>query len=79
MVFKRRKNLAWGESPIGGKPLSAYLHLMKPSQKKKALTFGDLIESTYRACGKRRARGIIRFAAKARLIVFEGHGPFLVS
>ena len=51
---------------------------MKTNQKKKVLMFGDLIESTYRTCGKRRARGIIRFAAKAGLIVFEGHGPFLV-
>jgi hypothetical protein len=52
---------------------------MKINQEKKALTFGDLIESVYRACGKRRARGIIRLAAKARLIVFQGHGRLMIS
>jgi hypothetical protein len=52
---------------------------MKTNPKKQTLIFGDLIESTYRTCGKRRARGIIRLAAKARLIIFQGHGPFLIS
>jgi hypothetical protein len=44
---------------------------MKANQEKKALTFSDLIESGYRSCGKRRTRGIILLAAKARLIVFQ--------
>jgi len=35
------------------------------------MTLGELIESGYRTCGKGRARGIIRLAAKARLIVFQ--------
>jgi len=48
---------------------------MKPNQGKKAVTLGDLIESGYCACGKRRARGIIRLAAEARLILFQGPGP----
>ena len=52
---------------------------MKANQEKKALTFGKLIESGYRACGKRRAIGIIRLAAKARLIVFQGQVPFMIS
>jgi hypothetical protein len=52
---------------------------MKTNQEKTALTFGDLIENGYRACGKRRAIGIIRLAAKARLIVFQRHGPFMIS
>ena len=52
---------------------------MKANEEKKALTFGDLIKGGYRVCGKRRATGIIRLAAKARLIVFQGHGPFKVS
>jgi len=46
---------------------------MKTNLKKTALTLGELIESVCRACGKRRARGIIQLAAKARLIVFQGH------
>jgi len=48
---------------------------MKTNREKAALTLGELIESSYRACGKRRASGIIRLAAKARLIVFQGHEP----
>jgi hypothetical protein len=52
---------------------------MKTNGTKKALTFADLIESSYRACGKRRARGIILLAAKARLIVFQGHARLMIS
>jgi len=52
---------------------------MKANHKRKTLTFGELIQSCNRACGKRRAQGIIRLAAKARLIVFRGHGPFSMS
>jgi G3E family GTPase len=48
---------------------------MKPNQPQKPMTLGELIESGYRACGRRRARGIIWLAAKARLIVFQGQGP----
>ena len=43
------------------------------------MTLGDLIESGYRLCGKRRANGIIRLAAKARLILFQGNGRFTNS
>ncbi len=46
---------------------------MKTNHKKKALTFGDLIESGYRACGKRRATGIIRLAVNTHLVAL--HGP----
>jgi G3E family GTPase len=52
---------------------------MEANQQKKPMTFGDLIESGYRACSKRRAKGIIRLAAKARLIVFQGRGRFTTS
>ena len=51
---------------------------MKTNQEKKALTLGDLIQSGYQACGKRRAMGIIRLAAKARLIVFQDNGRFMI-
>jgi len=44
---------------------------VKTRKGKTALTLGKLIESGYLACGKRRTRGIIRLAAKARLIVFQ--------
>ena len=43
----------------------------------KRLTLGALIESAYRACGKRRAQAIIRLAAKARLIVLQDRGVFI--
>ncbi len=52
---------------------------MKTNQKKQTLTFGDLIESSYRSCGKRRARGMIRMVAKSGVVVFQGHGPYLIS
>jgi hypothetical protein len=44
---------------------------MDAEQKRKALTLGDLIESLCNAGGKRRPRGIVRLAAKARIIVFQ--------
>lgn len=40
-----------------------------------ALTSGEFIVGMYDAWGKRRARGIIRLAVEARLIVFQGHKP----
>jgi len=70
---------------IGGIPDSSELFAcfnfipMKTNQERKALTLGDLIESGYRACGKRRASAIIRLATRIRLIVFQGHGGFLIS
>jgi hypothetical protein len=45
---------------------------MKIPPERRAITFGDLVESGYRACGARRATGIIRLAAKARLIYCVG-------
>jgi hypothetical protein len=41
-------------------------HITKP------LTLGDLIADLYKACGKRRAQGILRLAVDAELIVFRG-------
>ena len=49
-----------GTPPIAAKRSPAYFQAMGTSQNEKALTFGDLIESGCRACGKRWARGIIR-------------------
>jgi hypothetical protein len=42
-----------------------------PDSVRKVLTFGHLVEDCYRACGSRRARGIIRLAAKARVLRFQ--------
>jgi hypothetical protein len=44
---------------------------VKIREAKTGLTLGELIEGGYLACGKRRTRGIILLAAKARLIVFQ--------
>jgi len=44
---------------------------MKTNHKKKALTLGNLIETVYGVCGNRRARGIIRLAVDANVIVFR--------
>lgn len=44
---------------------------MKANHKKTGLTFGDLIETVYDVCGNRTARGIIRLAIDARVVVFR--------
>ncbi|HTS16177.1 MAG TPA: hypothetical protein VMP11_01255 [Verrucomicrobiae bacterium] len=44
---------------------------MRANPRKKALTFGNLIETVYGVCGNRRARGIIRLAIDAHLVVFR--------
>jgi hypothetical protein len=45
-----------------------------PIPLKKTLMFGDLITAVYDACGKRRARGILRHAVNAHQVAFRG--PF---
>jgi hypothetical protein len=52
--------------------MPAYFGPMKIHPEKRAVTFGDLIESGYRACGARRATDIIRLAAQARHIYCVG-------
>jgi hypothetical protein len=52
---------------------------MKTSQKKKALTFGEFVASVYEACGKRKARGIVRLAVNAHLVEFRGQQRFVIS
>jgi len=44
---------------------------MKANHKQNALTFGNLIETVYGICGRRRARGIIRLAVDAHVVVFR--------
>jgi hypothetical protein len=44
---------------------------MKVNYQRKALTFGNLIETVYGVCGNRRARGIIRLAVDAHVVVFR--------
>jgi hypothetical protein len=44
---------------------------MKANHKQKALTLGNLVETVYGICGNRRARGIIRLAMDAHVVVFR--------
>jgi hypothetical protein len=48
---------------------------MKANHKKRALTFGNLIETVYGICGNRNARGIIRLGLDAHVIVFQEYKP----
>jgi hypothetical protein len=41
---------------------------MKTSNKKKTMTLGEFIANVYDTCGKRKAKGFIRFLIKAHLI-----------
>jgi hypothetical protein len=43
------------------------------------MTLGGLIENFNNAYGERCARGFLRLAARARLIVFRGHSGNLSS
>ena len=52
---------------------------MKAKQEMMALTYGEFVMAMYDAWGKRRARGIIRLAAEARLIVFQGRNRLTIS
>jgi len=52
---------------------------MKTNHKKKRLTFGDFITVVYDLCGQRQARGIVRHAVNAHLVVFRGRHRYLVS
>lgn len=51
---------------------------MKTDANKKSLTFGDLVAATYRAWGARRARGLVRLAVNAHLVVFRGRQRFVI-
>ena len=48
---------------------------MKTSCGKRVLTFGELVAATFDAMGRRKARGLLRFAANTRLIFFRGASP----
>jgi len=52
---------------------------MKTYGKKKALTFGEFIAATYRAWGPHRARGLVRLAVNANLVVFQGSQRFVIQ
>jgi hypothetical protein len=49
---------------------------MKGLPKKKTMELGDLIAAVYEACGRQRARGILRLAIGAHLVTFRGRHPY---
>jgi hypothetical protein len=60
-------------------PLSKRTVRAMKTNRKKRLTFGDLIASVYSACSPRKARAIVRFAVNAHVVVFRGERRFLIS
>jgi hypothetical protein len=52
---------------------------MKTNGNQRALTFGDLIPATYRAWGARRAKGLLRLAVNAHLLVFQGRQRLVIQ
>jgi hypothetical protein len=52
---------------------------MRTNHKKKALTFGEFIAGVYDACGRQKAKGIVRLAVNARLVNFQGSQRFVFS
>jgi hypothetical protein len=45
---------------------------------KKTLKFGDLVAASYRAWGAGRAKGLMRLAVNAHLVVFRGRQRFVI-
>jgi hypothetical protein len=56
-----------------------YFHEVRTPKGMKARTLGQLIENGNRAYGKSRARGIVRLAAKTRLIMYQEHARLMIS
>ena len=53
--------------------------LMKTATTKTAMTFGGLVASFYHTYGDRKAKGLLRLAVKANLVVFRGTDHQVVS
>ena len=70
--------LARGHSHASCSLSKGKVHVMKTNRKKR-LTFGDLIASVYTACSQRRARAIVSFAVNAHMVVFRGERRFVIS
>ena len=49
------------------------------NRNQRVLTFGDFIVAAYRACGRRRAKGLVWLAVNARLIQFRGRQRVEIS
>ncbi len=52
---------------------------MKHLQTKKTIRLGDLIAAVYEACGRQKARGILRLALDAHVVTFRSRHPYQLS
>jgi len=52
---------------------------MKSNHAKKALMLGEFVAAVYDTWGKRRAKGFVRLAMKARLIEYREPQRFVIS
>lgn len=46
--------------------------------RRRTLTFGDLIVWVYSTCSRRNARALVRSAVNRRVVVFRGRQRFVV-
>lgn len=51
---------------------------MKVDRQAAVVTFGDFIVAAYQACGARKARGVVRLAVNAQVVVFRGRQRFMI-
>ena len=51
---------------------------MKVDRKETVVTFGDFIVAAYRAWGAPKARGVVRLAVNAQVVVFRGRQRFVI-
>jgi hypothetical protein len=51
---------------------------MKTPHQKKTLTFGEFVANVYAACGRRRAKEIVRRAVNAHWVEFLGKQRFTI-
>jgi len=49
------------------------------SDRRKPLTFGDLIACVYSTCSRRNAKALVRFAVNQHMVVFRGRQRFVIS
>ena len=49
------------------------------SNRRKTLTFGDLVAYVFSTCNQRNAKAVLRFAVNQHLIVFRGRQRFVIS
>jgi hypothetical protein len=47
--------------------------------KNRVITFGDFIAGAYRAWGRCQAKGLVRLAVSAGLVVFQGQQRVVIS